>query len=160
MARRSEGIPTGDTAADQRRWEGEEETRHLLPDALGRLSRLLQVIVTHPQLSAEAHHISICMDLDQLKLTPLHKYFASFFSNISKTSPRKLCELVRRLLKSLLLSYLIQLTVVFCDHPSTCIIYRYWYTLTRYKTSLQYLNDIQKTVLHNHFCGKVSIDYW
>lgn len=66
VARRSEGTPTGDTAGDQGRWEGEEETRHLLPDPLGRLSGLLQVIVTHPQLSAEAHCTSVCTDLKMI----------------------------------------------------------------------------------------------
>lgn len=54
----------------------------------------------------------------QLKLTSLHKYFASFFSSISKVS----CKLVRRPLRTLLLSYLMQLSMVFCDHPSTRII--------------------------------------
>lgn len=74
-------------------------------------------------------------------------YFASFFSNTSKTPPRSMGELVRRLLKPLLLCYLIQMTMMFYDHPSTCIICLYWYTLTRYQTSLWYLNDIEKIVL-------------
>lgn len=46
-------------AGDHRRWEREKETRHLLADRLSRLSHLLQAIVTHPQLSAEAHCISL-----------------------------------------------------------------------------------------------------
>lgn len=36
---------------------------------------------------------------DQLQLASLHKSFASLFSNISKTTSRRLCELVRRRLK-------------------------------------------------------------
>lgn len=70
VARPSEGTPRGHTAGDQGRWEGEAETRHLLPEALGRLSRLLQVTVTHPQLSAEAHYASICTDLKMISLHP------------------------------------------------------------------------------------------
>lgn len=62
-AKKPEGSPTGDTAGDQGRWEGRGGTRQLLPDALGRLSRLLQVTVTHPQLSTEAHYTSISTDL-------------------------------------------------------------------------------------------------
>lgn len=73
MAKHSEGTPTGDTAGDQERWEEEEETRQLLPDALGRLSHLLQVTVTHPQLSAEAHYKSFCTDLKMIN-SNLHPY--------------------------------------------------------------------------------------
>lgn len=43
------------------------------PDALGRLSRLLQVIVTHPHLSAGAHCTSVSPDLKMINLN-LHPY--------------------------------------------------------------------------------------
>lgn len=65
---------------------GRGRTRQLLPDALGRLSRLLKVTVTHPQLSAEAHYTSISMDLKMIN-SNLHPYISTL-TPCSPTFPK------------------------------------------------------------------------